>query len=331
MSKIPPIPPIPTAIKTAASKGRLIIFIGAGASRILGCPSWKELAEKYLDAIRDAGKINHFVYERLKEVGQRDPRKLLTICKVIMRENGVVKPDLRELLKGSKKKNEKYKIYDYIYSFNAVNITTNFDEHLDNVLKSQQSLMESRVYSVTGPAAANATTTTITSSSPRAQIFYKEADLLSSTLITNGNIIHLHGSVEDQNSLIITFPEYAKHYERGSKASVFLEEAFKKTVLFIGYGLEDYEVLEYIVQKAGVANGEIRHAMLFAAFEEEEAFVEQLDKYYRHLGIQLVSYSKSINGHEQLVEVLRQWSVEIRSIAEPPGFIDVSKMIDEVT
>ncbi len=33
------IPPVPIAIKQAAAKGKLVIFVGAGVSRIAGGPS----------------------------------------------------------------------------------------------------------------------------------------------------------------------------------------------------------------------------------------------------------------------------------------------------
>jgi hypothetical protein len=47
--EIYPIPELPPKIKSAVSDGKLVIFIGAGASRIIGCLGWKELAEYLVD------------------------------------------------------------------------------------------------------------------------------------------------------------------------------------------------------------------------------------------------------------------------------------------
>jgi hypothetical protein len=48
MKNIPDIPPVPKAILEASSQGKLIVFVGAGVSRIIGCPSWQEFANEYL-------------------------------------------------------------------------------------------------------------------------------------------------------------------------------------------------------------------------------------------------------------------------------------------
>lgn len=319
---IPEIPEVPEEILDAAARGRLIIFVGAGASRILGCPSWSEFAQSYLEEVKKRNKINHFVYERLSEIGKRDPRKLLTICKTILKEEGLKDPNLKKLLSAKRSS----KVYDYLFSIGAVNITTNFDEHFDKVLEKQTPSVDPKLASNNSDEPASIESST-------AKVIFKNEELLADLLLTPGNIIHLHGSVRDQKGLIITFPDYAKHYERNSNASVLLGEIFRKTVLFVGYGLEEYEILEYIVQKAGQKSGEsdkvFEHAMLFSAFQEEEGLVDQLYKYYKHMGIRLIPFSKSKNGHDQLTKVLKVWSEKIKTISQPLGFIDGSEMFEE--
>jgi len=48
--EIYPIPGMPPEIKDAASNGKLLVFIGAGASIIIGCCGWKELAGHLVEA-----------------------------------------------------------------------------------------------------------------------------------------------------------------------------------------------------------------------------------------------------------------------------------------
>ena len=64
--------------------------------------------------------------------------------------------------------------------------------------------------------------------------------------LEQGNVIHLHGSINNYAEAIITTVDYINHYnkDRGNRVAVFLEEMFENTVLFAGYGLE-YEILEF--------------------------------------------------------------------------------------
>jgi hypothetical protein len=45
---IPEVPPVPVELRTAAQLGRLVIFVGAGVSRLVGGPSWLEFADDLL-------------------------------------------------------------------------------------------------------------------------------------------------------------------------------------------------------------------------------------------------------------------------------------------
>lgn len=45
------IPTLPEELKQAALDGTLVIFVGAGASRLLDCPSWDGLADLVLESL----------------------------------------------------------------------------------------------------------------------------------------------------------------------------------------------------------------------------------------------------------------------------------------
>ena len=69
----------------------------------------------------------------------------------------------------------------------------------------------------------------------------------------NGNVVHIHGCVDDPDSMVITTRDYLDHYST-TEVQDFLRYLFeKKTVLFLGYGLEEIEVLEYILRRGGQA------------------------------------------------------------------------------
>ena len=56
------IPDVPPEVFKAAKNGKLVIFIGAGVSRIVGCPSWSELAHKQLKDLYEKKALNYYEY-----------------------------------------------------------------------------------------------------------------------------------------------------------------------------------------------------------------------------------------------------------------------------
>jgi hypothetical protein len=78
-----PIPPVPEGLREAAQLGRLIPFIGAGASRLAGCPSWQEFADRVLKCLIDQG---HFTYSEFDQVKHLQPRVKLSIARNLAKE-----------------------------------------------------------------------------------------------------------------------------------------------------------------------------------------------------------------------------------------------------
>ena len=70
-----PIPTVPPGLREAAQRGVLIPFIGAGASRLAGCPTWGEFADKALKACVDEEKLTH---GQLAQIDHLTPRVKLS-------------------------------------------------------------------------------------------------------------------------------------------------------------------------------------------------------------------------------------------------------------
>src|SRR6266851_383782 len=81
---IDPIPPLPPGLKEAALKGTLIPFVGAGASRLAGCPNWIEFADATLRFFVTQGKFSH---GQLAQLTQQHPRVKLSIALGLQREH----------------------------------------------------------------------------------------------------------------------------------------------------------------------------------------------------------------------------------------------------
>jgi len=63
-----------------------------------------------------------------------------------------------------------------------------------------------------------------------------------------GTVIHLHGCISNPKTMVFTTEKYLEHYNH-SKVQRLLGNLFKrKTVVFLGYGLEESEILEHILR-----------------------------------------------------------------------------------
>lgn len=319
-TEIKNIPDIPEQIKVAARSGKLVLFIGAGVSRIIGCPSWDEFAHLQLKDLYEKKAINYYEYTNLKSL---DARKLLSICRRIYEEKKIQPPLMKSLLAGKEELLKKFSIYPDLYSFKAIYVTTNYDGHLDG-------LAETPIVKPTSIAQKSINQDFAEKEIPQGKSICSKEQLLISNL-SNGNVIHLHGSIHDEASIIVTIVDYMKHYEYDSKPAVLLEEIFKAyTVLFVGYGLEEYEILEFIVSKSHTSKDEVKHFMLYPVFRKEINLLEFHRKYYRDLGIQLVPYPIDENGYEHLALIISEWAKHIGPISQPQGFLEKIKLIDEV-
>jgi hypothetical protein len=315
------IPPVAEQILDASSKGKLVVFIGAGVSRIIKCPSWEEFANFLLDDLHSKGKINFF--DKM-ELSKLQARKTLSICKDIYRENNIPLPDIKQIFKGDPQLKERYKIFENLYAMNAIYVTTNYDHHLDE--EAQKGRPKTNAYSSGDELSGKAD-----SEIEKVKVIYKEEELLVSNL-SNGSVIHIHGGLKEPKTMIITLADYMKnYYGEASKLPTFLQELFNHyTVLFIGYGLEEYEILEFMVSKIKKDQKYISHYILLPFFDSQRNLVNLQKKYYLSMGIELIAYYIDDSGYPQLNEVIKEWARQIGPAAKPQAFLDRLRLIDEV-
>ena len=321
------IPEVPQALREAAQVGKLIPFVGAGVSRLAGCPDWDEFANAALDVFVEQEKFNHAQLDQVKHLS---PRIKLSIARAIQARTGI-QIDFRKLL--HQKPREKHlvgqRLYSYLSKIGKTFVTTNYDEWLD----------EQFSY---GPAGLTGEATATAQPPPRPRtVYHKPEELTVANLNQENVVIHLHGSVSDPSGMIMTTPDYVQHYanERGASDGnqekhvlSFLAHLFThKTVLFVGYGLEELEILEYVILKARTTKGmEIRHFLLQGFFSHERELMTSLRTYYHDCGIHLLPFLKDQEGWTQLFHVLESFgqSVPASSLAVLQEFNDMEALLD---
>ncbi|MFA4827918.1 MAG: SIR2 family protein [Thermodesulfovibrionales bacterium] len=287
MSKtIEPLPTIPKEIENAAQSGELVVFVGAGISRLVKCPTWEGFANKILEQLVPDG-IDYYELSQIKSIP--DPKKKLSIARIIAKEKKI---DLnyKEIFDV---KTENPNIYSHLNKFNCTFVTTNYDKFLKPISRKSEPEDNWR--------------------------FYQEEDLLREKLDVIGNVIHLHGCIDDDSKMVITTRDYIEHYSKPT-VKEFLTYLFKnkrKTVLFLGYGLEEIEVLEYIHRQGGIADeGDLklspRRFILQGFFKAESALVEMLRKYYREtFGAELIDFPKDKKSYWYQEQILDRWSEKL--------------------
>jgi hypothetical protein len=319
-SVIPEIPDIQPGIHDAALQGKLIIFIGAGLSQILGAPSWEGFAKRLFGQLTDAGCLSYNIVDQLKDLG---PKQQISIAMDVCKEQSF-KPDFQKILSPNKEVSDEISIYENLYSIGTPCVTTNYDEYLDDLAESYRTSpdvieLEPKEKEVTSISSYPVST---------GKIFYRKADFTVEKLCEPGNVLHLHGSVKEPRTMVLTTRDYLTLYTDGD-VETFLQRLFNEyTVLFVGYNLED-EILEHIFRQMK-PKSDVSHYWLFRTYSHNFEKYEHLKRYYaEHFGVQLVGFCTDTGGDNQIKIVVEQWAKTLRGIYQKPGFIDVRMIIDE--
>jgi hypothetical protein len=295
------IPP-PEEVIQAGLDGNLVFFVGAGVSRLLELPSWQGLAKCVLEDLRKESLLNYSEIEQLQSL---DPKRQLSIAKLIA-EQSEIPLDIGKHLSG---KTEGNSIYKAINDIGCSCVTTNYDE-----LLAPRYLRKSDGSETPAP----------TNRVAERDKFY--AKLLNEA----GTVVHLHGCISKPETMIVTTKEYLEHYDHGN-VQEFLGEMFeKKIVVFLGYGLEEAEILEHILRRGRSKDTKDRRRFSIQGFfRSQQPLYDKLHNYYeRSFGVHLLGFIRDHEDYYGLVSTIESWAAQIE-IREPPLVADVEFM-DEV-
>ena len=307
IEKIEPLPKIPSILRAAALQRKIIPFIGSGVSQLGGCPGWEGFANGALSYFVETGKLNHAQFDQISNM---PPRVKLSFALELEKQYDL-SIDFGKILRLS---GAKQKIGDKFYADLAMLattfVTTNYDTLLDEIPPA--AFQSAHMHSMSTPPIL------------ARQLYYKKEDLILANLDTKNAVFHIHGYVHHRNSMILTTPQYLERYashsiRQGGNENpflTFLEFLFKlKNVLFIGYGLEEFEILEYVLQKGIKPNNnkleEPQHYVLKGFFSHELELARSFESHFKQFGIGLLPYSKDHHNRNQLLKVMDYFAKEI--------------------
>lgn len=293
MSKIwppPKIPMIPPEVQLAASEGTLVTFIGAGVSRLMGCPSWDQFAGS---ALQQLARQGHITFGDIQQLSDLSAKQRLSIA-IQVSESSSEKLDYEKLIQPGRPTDSK--VYEYLNRIGCIYVTTNYDRFLGSksgkITASDPGINEDSV------------------SQDDQEIICWPHQLQGLRLRQPGTVIHLHGSVAEPRSMIMTTPQYLTHYGDAQVQS-FLKELFDRyTVLFLGYGLDEWEVLEHILRKGVRSPHQQKNRFMLHGFysHQKKTFSHLYDYYEKAFCVRMVHFSLDYLEYRQLEKIMGDWA-----------------------
>lgn len=303
-------------IKDAAKHGELVVFIGAGASMLCGSPDWRGFANAVVSALEKQGALSFLEADQLRAIG--DSRRTLSIAMGLAREKRL-RIDFDRILHPEKPNEVGIALYELLASLRPVFVTTNYDKWLDDAGPEEASAEK--------PPDGGLVPAPRPAQRPR---YYLREHLSPDRLAERGAVIHLHGSYTDPDSMVVSLRDYIDHYA-DDRVRHFLSEMFKNyTVLFVGYGVAELEVLEHIIRSNESLKGndpEPRHFLLYAHRSTEVVQADFTERYFRdECGIQVIRYCIDAKGFPEVLDVFKAWAPELD--VRDPTTLDLQASLD---
>lgn len=278
---------IPKSLLEFARDGRVIPFVGAGASLAIRpglFPAWHGVLEEMQKKLREEAKDANadllgifLTQDRLLDAASEAVRSL-----GLSGFNGV----MRSLFLKTKTESFNLNLQEAIWRLNSkLIVTTNYDSALEWANGSASPLLNSQRHDLAG--------------------------LLSFSTMARPRVWHLHGHVEDLESLILAPTQYDQFYAQNSGIRPALEAArsqFKALAgnfpfLFIGFGFKDSYVLDMLECVLAEFDGAAMKSYALLQSDASQA-INLWNKYniqvveYEAHGQPLLSILDSIASHE---------------------------------
>lgn len=280
----------PQPLRTARLDKKLAVFVGAGASIGLGYPDWKTLVQNMVsnaDEILDRTKRTL----ALDACEKADAAQLKVIISVLQDLYYQLEPrsEAQEYYEkcvagaltqtmpaqGENDAGSKPTLHDSLLKLcPKLIVTTNIDLEFERAIKRAGGNWSSRSVSQ----------------------FSKE-DLESSDF---SQVVYLHGRIGEWKDIVLSTDEYYRTYYERSDARSLLRFLFSDfSVLFIGFGMGDEQILEEL-HRTRPREDQARYALLATGHHLYDLFCV--------LDVEVLAYKCEGNQHEGLQATVERWA-----------------------
>lgn len=283
----------------AFSKRKVIFFLGAGVSRLEGVMGWddfsNELVKKAFPNLADQEQILKGGFSSKEKISmayaQYDKNNIKDFYEIF--EKALTPPDDFISLG----------IYEILAKFKINFLTTNADLLFENVLGKEFCYTK-----------------------------FDETTLFKTDYTLRNQLFYLHGRISDNyEELVFTSSQYVKRYNdpvfRDFLKSVFNDD--ECVVFFIGYGLNEYELIDYMLSKVGVYNeNNSRLYILEPYFSSQDTLFKARKAYFKSLNIKVLPYCKD-EGYGELKHILKkiQDFFELQAFVPHEDYQDIKYLI----
>ncbi|MCX6723130.1 MAG: SIR2 family protein, partial [Candidatus Staskawiczbacteria bacterium] len=297
---------------------KIVFFIGAGVSRLCGIPLWDELADNAIKFLREKNYLNYFEAKKLSE--QYLPKQKISIFHKLIsaaqRQEFYEKQLKPKPLNSEQHENKIDNPYELLSEFELalakpiIKITTNIDNEW-------MATLEKRCKTSLEPKH---------NESNSKKIKTQDSGFNGNQKIETNVLYQLHGSLKNLDKTVFTTFEYINAYKNGGSQRNFLEKVFlEHTVLFIGNGLSEFEILEHCLPK----DVQKKHFALVDTYIGEKNLFRVKKEYFSEIGIHAIPYYLDFQEYNRLTMVLNEWTKTIKSKKSVPFYNNI-ELIDEV-
>lgn len=250
-----------------------------------GLPSWNELAYKLFKRCLDS---NNYQDIKLLESQPYSALQKVTIACNILDKKNKKKSGQQEIINILSSKPENgyaknlHELSQCLKIFDCPILTTNADTFLDE----QPEFTDYEIFNN----------------------FVDESSKLKSH-----SIVHMHGSIKDENNMIFTAKQYLSNYHHNGKLCKNLKSLLhdsSKYIIILGYGANEFELLRQMLEQFEKQNSSNIY-MLREYFDYEEIKYITDCEYYGIFGINIIPYSISKNGYNAFLTTLTDWKNQI--------------------
>ncbi|MBO4697794.1 MAG: SIR2 family protein [Lachnospiraceae bacterium] len=273
-------PALPKGIIEAYERHELAVFVGAGISRLMGCQGWDQMANALVDKV-----CTPAMADQVKSSCSNSKEKITIAKRIAEKEHKTA--DFWEVFRGALSPDPKKEdIYAKIALFDTLFLTTNCDGLL----------VEKFPYSYTTDCSKDE--------------YLRRSDK-PFVYCLHGN--WGNGTVEEKERLIFTEDKYLSEYQPGNQLPIFLKQVMHdKTVLFIGYGLTEFEIINAAFEPVPPLKP-LKHYLLEGFFKYQQELCNAKAEYFASIGVNLIPYSKDECGYAQQARIISEWIDELKN------------------